>query len=66
MMMHVVMGRFGLDFPLADFLTDVPDKAFLSGVASAREVNRVTIDGVLPMRPPGVFSAARHRTGTLA
>jgi hypothetical protein len=59
MMMHVVMGRFGLDFPLADFLTDAPDKAFLSGVASGREVNRVTIDGV-PCRhlvfsqPPGI------------
>jgi hypothetical protein len=59
MMMHVVMGRFGLDFPLADFLTDAPDKAFLSGVTSGREVNQVTIDGV-PCRhlvfsqPPGI------------
>jgi hypothetical protein len=59
MMMHVVMGRFGLDFPLADFLTDAPDKAFLYGVTSGREVNRVTIDGV-PCRhlvfsqPPGI------------
>lgn len=59
MMMHVVMGRFGLDFPLADFLTDAPDKAFLSGVTSGHEVNRVTIDGV-PCRhlvfsqPPGI------------
>ena len=59
MMMHVVMGRFGLDFPLADFLTDVPDKAFLSGVASGREVNKVTIDGVpcvhlVFSQPPGI------------
>jgi hypothetical protein len=46
MMMHVVMGRFRLDFPLADFLTDAPDKAFLNGVTSGREVNKVTIDGV--------------------
>jgi len=59
MMMHVVMGRFGLDFPLADFLTDAPDKAFLYGVTSGLEVNRVTIDGV-PCRhlvfsqPPGI------------
>jgi hypothetical protein len=59
MMMHVVMGRFGLDFPLADFLTDAPDKAFLYGVISGREVNLVTIDGV-PCRhlvfsqPPGI------------
>jgi len=58
-MMHVVMGRFGLDFPLADFLTDAPDKAFLTGVTAGREVNTVTIDGV-PCRhlvfsqPPGL------------
>jgi hypothetical protein len=59
MMMHVVMGRFGLDFPLADFLTDVPDKAFLYGVTSGREINKVTIDGVpcvhlLFSQPPGI------------
>jgi hypothetical protein len=59
MMMHVVMGRFGVDFPLADFLTDAPDKAFLFGVTSGREVNQVAIDGV-PCRhlvfsqPPGI------------
>lgn len=59
MMMHVVMGRFGLDFPLADFLTDAPDKAFLSGVTSGRVVNKVTIDGVpcvhlVFSQPPGI------------
>jgi hypothetical protein len=59
MMMHVVMGRFGLDFPLADFLTDAPDKAFLNGVTSGREVNKVTIDGVpcvhlVFSQPPGI------------
>jgi hypothetical protein len=58
-MMQVVMGRFSVDFPLADFLTDDPDKAFLSGVTSGREVNTVKIDGV-PCRhlvfaqPPGI------------
>jgi hypothetical protein len=58
-MMHVVMGRFGLDFPLADFLTEAPDKAFLTGVTAGREVNTVTVDGV-PCRhlvfsqPPGI------------
>jgi hypothetical protein len=58
-MMQVVMGRFGLDFPLADFLTDAPDKAFLTGITTGREVNTVTIDGV-PCRhlvfsqPPGI------------
>ena len=57
--MHVVMGRFGVDFPLADFLTEAPDKAFLTGVTAGREVNTVTIDGV-PCRhlvfsqPPGI------------
>jgi hypothetical protein len=59
MMMHVVMGRFGLDFPLADFLTEAPDKAFLSGVTSGREINKVTIDGVpcvhlVFAQPPGI------------
>ncbi len=58
-MMYVVMGRFRLDFPLADFLTEAPDKAFLTGVTAGREVNIVTIDGV-PCRhlifsqPPGI------------
>ena len=58
-MMQVVMGRFGLDFPLADFLTDAPDKAFLAGVTAGREVNTVMIDGI-PCRhlvfsqPPGI------------
>jgi hypothetical protein len=58
-MMYVVMGRFGLDFPLADFLTDDPAKAFLKGVTSGHEINTVTIDGVpcrhlLFMQPPGI------------
>jgi hypothetical protein len=44
-MMKVAMGRLGVDFPLADFLTDAPAKAFLSGVTSGRVVNTVTIDG---------------------
>lgn len=58
-MMQVVVGRFGVDFPLADFLTDAPDKAFLTGVTAGRQVNIVTIDGV-PCRhlvfsqPPGI------------
>jgi hypothetical protein len=58
-MMKDVMGRLGVDFPLADFLTDNPDKSFLFGVTSGREVNTVTIDGVLCrhllfFQPPGV------------
>ncbi len=58
-MMHVVMGHFGVDFPLADFLTAAPDKAFLTGVIAGREIGSATIDGV-PCRhlvfsqPPGI------------
>ncbi len=58
-MLKEVMGRLGVDFPLADFLTNDPDKSFLFGVTSGREVNTVTIDGV-PSRhlvfsqPPGI------------
>jgi len=36
-MMKEVMGRLGVDFPVADFLTDNPDKSFLFG--SPREEN---------------------------
>jgi hypothetical protein len=58
-MLETVMGKFGIDFPLADFLTDAPDKSFLSGVTSGREVGTVTIDGVpcrhlLFIQPPGI------------
>lgn len=58
-MLKEVMGRLGVDFPLADFLTDNPDKSFLQGVTSGREVNTVMIDGVpcrhlLFIQPPGI------------
>jgi hypothetical protein len=58
-MMKEAMGRLGVDFPLADFLTDAPSKSFLSGVAAGQVVNTVTIDGVpcLHMfftQPPGI------------
>ncbi len=58
-MLETAMGKLGVDFPLADFLTNTPDKSFLSGVTSGREVNTVTIDGVpcrhlLFMQPPGI------------
>jgi hypothetical protein len=45
-MMQVVIGHFGVDFPLADFLTEAPDKAFLTGVTAGREVGSAMIDGV--------------------
>lgn len=44
-MLETMMGERGLDFPLADLITDAPDKSFLRGVTSGREVNTVTIDG---------------------
>jgi hypothetical protein len=58
-MLQVAVGHFGVDFPLADFLTDAPDKAFLSGVTAGHEVNTVTIGGVLCRhfvfsQPPGL------------
>jgi hypothetical protein len=58
-MLEVVIGKLGVDFPLADLLTNAPDKSFLSGVTSGREVNTVTIDGVpcrhlLFTQPPGI------------
>jgi hypothetical protein len=58
-MLETVMGKLNVDFPLADFLTNNPDKSFLYGVTSGRVVNTVTIDGVpclhlLFMQPPGI------------
>jgi hypothetical protein len=58
-MLETVVGKHGVDFPLADLLTDAPDKAFLLGVTSGRQVNIVTIDGVpcrhlLFTQPPGI------------
>src|SRR5207244_6998448 len=44
-MMKEAVGRLGVDFPLADFLSEAPNKAFMSGVTSGRVVNTVTIDG---------------------
>ena len=51
--------RYGIDFPLADFLNEAPNKAFLTGVTSGRVVNTVTIDGapydhLLFSQPPGI------------
>jgi hypothetical protein len=58
-MMKEAMGRLGVDFPLADFLTDAPGKAFLSGVTEGEVVNTVDIDGVACLhmffvQPPGI------------
>jgi hypothetical protein len=58
-MLKEAIGRHGLDFPLADFLSEAPNKAFLSGVTSGRVVNTVTIDGapydhLFLSQPPGI------------
>lgn len=58
-MMKEAMGRLGVDFPLADFLTEAPNKAFLTGVTSGRVVDTVTIDGspylhMFFSQPPGI------------
>jgi hypothetical protein len=58
-MLKEAVGRLGVDFPLADFLSDEPGKAFLSGVTSGRVVNTVTIDGapydhLFFFQPPGI------------
>ena len=58
-MLQEAVGRLGIDFPLADFLTEAPNKAFLTGVTSGRVVNTVTIDGapylhLFFFQPPGV------------
>lgn len=58
-MMKEAMGRLGVDFPLADFLTEAPGKAFLTGITSGRVVDTVTIDGspylhLFFSQPPGI------------
>jgi hypothetical protein len=46
-MLNVAENRMGIDFPLADLLTDDPDKSLLSGINSGGQVGVTTIDGVL-------------------
>jgi hypothetical protein len=58
-MMKEAMGRLGVDFPLADFLSDAPSQAFLTGVTSGRVVDTATIDGAPYLhlffsQPPGI------------
>jgi hypothetical protein len=58
-MVQVAVGHFGMDFPLADFIIDAADKAFLTGITAGQEIDTATIDGV-PCRhlvftqPPGI------------
>jgi hypothetical protein len=58
-MLKEAVGRLGIDFPLADFLSEAPNKAFLTGVTSGRLVDTVTIDGasydhLFFSQPPGI------------
>jgi hypothetical protein len=58
-MLKEAVSRYGIDFPLADFLSEAPNKAFLTGVTSGRVVNTVTIDGapydhLFFSQPPGI------------
>jgi hypothetical protein len=58
-MLKEAVGRIGVDFPLADFLSDTPNEAFLTGVTFGRVVNTVTIDGTVYdhlffSQPPGI------------
>jgi hypothetical protein len=58
-MMKEAVGRLGVDFPLADFFTENPDKSFLTGVTEGSVVNTVTIDGTACLhmffvQPPGI------------
>src|SRR5207237_6711625 len=58
-MLKEAVDRVGIDFPLADFLSEAPNKAFLTGVTGGRVVNTVMIDGVpcdhlFFFQPPGI------------
>ena len=58
-MLKEAVGSLGVDFPLADFLSEAPSKAFLTGVTAGRVVNTVTIDGapynhLFFFQPPGI------------
>ena len=53
------MAASALISPLADFLSEAPNKAFLTGVTQGRVVNTVSIDGapylhLLFKQPPGI------------
>lgn len=45
-MIKEAMGRVGVDFPLADFLSEVPGQGLLNIMTSGHVVNTVPIDGV--------------------
>ena len=45
-MVDAAESRFGLDMPLADFVSNDPQKTFLAGLSSGVQVGTSTIDGV--------------------
>ena len=45
-MVDAAESRLGADFPLADLLTDNPEKSILSGVTSGGQIDVATIGGV--------------------
>src|SRR5271165_5444188 len=38
-MLETLMGKFSVDLPLVDFLSNTPDKSFLSGVTAGRQAS---------------------------
>jgi hypothetical protein len=57
--LHSASQRFGVDFPLADFLANDPAKAFLHDVIAGNVVGTVMIDGIpclhmIFIQPPGI------------
>ncbi len=58
-MLKEAEARLGVDFPLADFLSLAPNKAFLTGVTEGKVVGEVTVNGVPSrhmtfLQPPGI------------
>ncbi len=58
-MMQEVFGRLNTDFPLADFLTRAPNKAFLAGVTRGQQEDTSMVDGTRLrhfsfLQPPGI------------
>ncbi len=45
-MIDAAESRAGVDFPLADLMTDNPEKSILSGITSGGQIGVATIDGI--------------------
>jgi hypothetical protein len=45
-MLDVMTAKMGIDFPLADLLSDDPETSMIAGVTSGGQVGTATIDGV--------------------